>query len=99
LSHASNHFYSGYFGDTVSLFAQPSLDWEPSCFCFLLQQGWQVCATIPNLFHWVRGLTYFLHGLTSNCDPPDFSLVARIRDMQFHTCFLCWGKSFMFTEP
>jgi hypothetical protein len=36
LSHTSSHFYSGYFGDRVSHFAQAGLDYDLLILC--LQQ-------------------------------------------------------------
>jgi hypothetical protein len=35
LSHASSPFFSGYFGDKFSLFAQVSLDCNPFLFLFI----------------------------------------------------------------
>jgi hypothetical protein len=37
VSHAFNPFCSGYIGDRVSLFAQPSLDHDPSILCHCVQ--------------------------------------------------------------
>jgi hypothetical protein len=71
LSHASSPFCSGYFADSVWLFAEASLDHNPPILHFLLILIWQAleqqaCATTPSFFPLRWGLANFLPRLFWN---------------------------------
>jgi hypothetical protein len=73
LSHASSLFCSGYFEDSVLLFAQANLHYNSLILHFL---------TLPphhtQLFPLCVGLANFLPRLAWNCDPPSLSLLGSL---------------------
>jgi hypothetical protein len=77
-------FFSGYFGDRVSLFSQAGLDSNPPILCFWLSLGRQAPTTI-SFFPLTWGLAnFFLPRLAWNHDPPDLSLLHSL-GWQAHT--------------
>jgi hypothetical protein len=71
LNHASNPFYSNYFGDGLLIFA--TLDHKPTILSSPLSLGWQVCATTPSYclswdFEIILGRARLIH------NPPDLRL-------------------------
>jgi hypothetical protein len=60
LNHTSSPFFSGYFGDKVSLFAQAGLNHNSPIFKLPTITEWQACTTRPSFFCW--DANFFVQG-------------------------------------
>jgi hypothetical protein len=64
--------------------------WWSSYFKLPAVAGWKAHTATPAFFHWDGVLQTFLHGLSSNHNPPDLSLSCSLGWQVWATLLSCW---------